>query len=367
MPLKLASSRVGVSQPGLSFAKIHLVNPVIGARYNSSQITDKLVDFDDVAQTIPETAHAVCDHVGYLKEIGLVNSAWWPADVLAKVLEAAHVYTGLPWWATIAIVTVSIRAMIFPLYIKSSHTSGLMSQIKPQLSVLEQQVKDKPADMEIQQRAAQARAALFRSKGIKLRYLATPFIQIPFALAMFGALRRMSGHPVDGFSTQGLGWFTDLSATDPYLGLQCITAAGFMVFMRLGGETGAQQLSPTMKKVFTVLPLVSIPFTMNLSAAVVWYFAVNSLFSIIQTKLLTNKSFRNYMKIAEIVPPPVKPDGSPAEEGLMHRWESAKKSAAARAKAQRDANEKKLKTSQRKTIDGKVVGKAAFKSVYKKD
>lgn len=251
---------------------------------------------DQASQTIGEAS----SHIGYLQSIGLAKSWWWPPDVIQHLLETVHVYTGLPWWGTICTVTVLIRLLMFPIYVKSSDTVARNSHIKPELDKITAQIMA-TTELSEGQKYALKRKKLLADNGIKNRWLAAPMLQIPVALGFFSGLREMANHPVDGFVNQGAAWFTDLSLADPYLGLQVITATVLISFTRLGGETGAQQFTPAMKKFFTILPLLSIPATMNLSSAVVLYFAVNGTFSVLQTLTLRNKWVRDKLNIAEVM------------------------------------------------------------------
>ncbi|CDH14595.1 probable Mitochondrial inner membrane protein OXA1 [Zygosaccharomyces bailii ISA1307] len=272
---------------------------------SSPEIRTELPSVDDLGSTsdiIDQTSQAIgeaSNHIGYLHSIGLAKSWWWPADVVQQTLEFVHVYTGLPWWGTICVVTIAVRILMFPIYVKSSDTVARNSHIKPQMDKLNAQLMS-TTDLSEGQKVAMKRKKLLAEHGIKNRWMAAPMLQIPVALGFFAGIRHMANFPVDGFTNQGIAWFTDLSQADPYLGLQVITAAVLIGFSRLGGETGAQQWSPVMKKVFTIIPLLSIPATMNVSAAVALYFAVNGTCAVIQTLTLRNKWVRQKLNIAEI-------------------------------------------------------------------
>lgn len=303
----------------------------LGVRFKSTDVADvaeklneiqtQLPSVDDMvtgSSTVVEQAtHAVgelSNQIGYLNSIGLAQSWHWPADIIQHVLEYVHVYSGLPWWGTICTVTILVRLLMFPLYVKSSDTIARNSRIKPELDKVTKELMA-TTDMADGQRVALRRKKLLADNGIKNRWLAAPMLQLPVAIGFFNGLRSMANFPVDGFAEQGALWFHDLTLADPYLGLQVITAAVLMSFTRLGGETGAQQFSGPMKRFFVILPLVSIPATMNLSAAVVLYFAVNGCFSVTQTLLLRNKWVRKQLKIADVVQHP--PSPTDANKGIF--------------------------------------------------
>ncbi|SMN21686.1 similar to Saccharomyces cerevisiae YER154W OXA1 Mitochondrial inner membrane insertase [Maudiozyma saulgeensis] len=305
-----------------------LINSIPNVRFKSTdtieqlnEIQTQLPSLDDMvtsSSTVVEQAtHAIgelSNHVGYLNSIGLAQTWHWPADIIQHTLEYVHVYTGLPWWGTICTVTLLVRLAMFPLYVKSSDTIARNSKIKPELDRVTKELMA-TTDMAEGQKVALRRKKLLSDNGIKNRWLAAPMLQLPVAIGFFNGLRSMANFPVDGFANQGALWFHDLTVADPYLGLQVITAAVLMSFSRLGGETGAQQFSGPMKRFFIILPLVSIPATMNLSAGVVLYFAVNGCFSVTQTLVLRNKWVRKQLKIADVVQHPQSP--ADANKGIF--------------------------------------------------
>ncbi|SCV03928.1 LAMI_0H12068g1_1 [Lachancea mirantina] len=304
----------------------------------SSELSQKIAE---QATQLGQAVGEASTHVGYLSSIGLAKSWWWPPDLIQNIMEQIHVYTGLPWWGTIVTTTVLVRLLMFPLYVKSSDTIARNSKIKPEMDKINEELFG-ATDMVEGQQIAMKRKKLLAENGIKNRYLAAPMLQLPVALGFFSGIREMANYPVDGFTTQGLAWFRDLSLADPYLGLQIITATVFISFTRLGGETGAQQFSAPMKKFFTVLPLLSIPATMNLSSGVVLYFAVNGSFSVIQTLLLRNKWVRNKLKIADVVKHDV--SKNQPSKGIIEtfRENMAKAREQAERRQQMQENEKKL-------------------------
>lgn len=320
----MISTRYNSSDAGRSASAISEIQTQLPSLEDLNSVTGTIAD--QTSQVIGEASN----HIGYLQSIGLAKSWWWPPDLIQHILETVHVYTGLPWWGTICTVTIAVRLLMFPLYVKSSDTIARNSRIKPELDAINSKLMSSTELSEGQKYALQ-RKKLLNEHGIKNRWLAAPMLQVPVALGFFGGLRAMANYPVDGFVNQGVAWFTDLSLADPYLGLQMITAAVLISFTRLGGETGAQQFSPAMKRFFTILPLVSIPATMNLSAAVVLYFAVNGTFSVLQTLTLRNQWVRRKLNIADVVKHPQTTDGPP--KGIMETFRE--NMAKAREQAQR--------------------------------
>lgn len=234
------------------------------------------------------------DQLGYLKSVGLVDG-WWPSDIIQQVLEYVHVFSGLPWWSTIAVTTVAFRVLLFPLFMKSSDTMARSQSIMPETKRLRKEMTNAmtTGDRALQQRKQMELSMLNKKHGVKYsRMFLSPATQMVYSVGSFFGIREMGSLPVEGLSTQGTLWFENLAAPDPYIGLQLISAALYSVAFKYGGDTGNAQFGGAMKKVFMVLPFASIAFTWNMSAAVMVYFGANGLCSIIQSQLLRNAAFR---------------------------------------------------------------------------
>ena len=273
-------------------------------RFNSStttsgtEIQDKLTSFDDTTTSaiLENVTNLHSDQLGYLQSIGLAQG-WGPTSLIERLLEVTHVYTGLPWWGTIVVATIAVRLVLFPLYVRASSNATKMSKIKPQIDELLQQIKT--GDTVDQMRAMEKRRLIMKENGVSTLATLFPAVQLPLAYGFFQALRKMANHNVEGFSDQGYAWFQNLIEVDPYLGLQAISAAAIIAVVRVGGETGQHAMAAGMKKVMTVVPIASIFITKGFESAIILYFAVNSIFSLIQSSLFKSSWFR---KIAGMPP-----------------------------------------------------------------
>jgi YidC/Oxa1 family membrane protein insertase len=281
-----------------------LMSKLVNVRFNStnatklviSEIKDTLPLFEDDIKPISDMTS---DQLGYLDSIGLAQG-WGPTSIIERILEVSHVYTGLPWWGSIIVATIGIRFLMFPLYMKASANAAKTSKVKPELDAVLTEMKSAQSPQE-QFMAASKRKKLMIDNDIHMSHQMFPVLQLPIAYGFFQALRKMANFPVEGFSTGGTAWFEDLTQVDPYLGLQIIGAALVLGIVRLGGETGMSTMSKPMKKLLTILPIASIFITKEFSAAVVLYFAVNSLFSFMQTLILGSKWFRKLTNMPSFV------------------------------------------------------------------
>lgn len=282
-----------------------------------SEIKNELTSFDHEVNPTGYISDMTSDQLGYLDSIGLAQG-YGPTALIERLLEYSHVYTGLPWWATIILTTAAVRSVMFPLYVKASINGAKMAKIKPELDQVMKELREAENPQE-QVQAAHKRKALMKENDVHMSHQMFPVLQLPIAYGFFQGLRKMANHPVEGFSTQGNAWFEDLTQVDPYCGLQIISAAVVVSMVRLGGETGAAAMNPMMKKVMTYVPILSIFITKELSAAVVLYFAANAVFSFIQALVLRNKYFRKFAKMPPIVPPTSIP-GTKQPPATVSEW-----------------------------------------------
>jgi YidC/Oxa1 family membrane protein insertase len=323
----------------------------ISLRYNStsttSEITDKLVSFkDEVAEVGKQVSNMHSNEIGYLDSIGLAQGMG-PTALVERLLEYTYVYTGLPWWGTIIASTILIRIVLFPLYMSASTNAAKMSKAKPEL---DQVMKDLKAAKNPQDQfnAVRTRKKIMKDHDINTFKQLAPVVQLPLAYGFFQALRKMAAYPVEGFNTEGYSWFVDLTQVDPYLGLHFISAGLIFTVIKLGGETGGQAaLQGGMKKILMVLPFASILFTKSFAAAVVLYFTVNSLFSLVQTTLFKSTTFRKMFNMPPMVKPVVIP-GQPQESALDSFREMMKKTGDEATTKSRDTASKLEKLQKRK-------------------
>lgn len=273
---------------------LHNIENIINSE--ERQIENSLGFDEDLAakQELLHNTTLSSDQLGYLKSVGLVDG-WWPSDIIQQVLEYVHVFSGLPWWATIAVSTIGFRVLLFPLFMKSSDTMARSQSIMPQTKQLRKEMTQamSTGDRALQQRKQTELSVLNRKHGVKYsRMFLSPVTQMVYSVGSFFGIREMANLPVDGLATQGTLWFENLANPDPYIGLHLISAALYSISFKYGGDTGNAQFGGKMKKVFMVLPFASIAFTWNFSAAVMVYFSANGLFSIVQSQLLRNPAFR---------------------------------------------------------------------------
>lgn len=282
----------------------------VGLRFNSTSpikteisAISPVTENPEVVEKVANALQAVSpDQIGYFHSIGLAQSWWWPPDLFQHAFEYVHVYSGLPWWATIGLVTIGMRALMFPMYFKASDMTARFSKLQPEMQKIldEYQNASNPLDG---QKALLRRKRLMQEHNIKYRYLLGPIMGAPFFIGIFAGLNRMAHVPVAGLLDEGLAWFSNLSVADPYLGLQIITALVYSATFKLGGEVGggSSPAASTMKKILPYMPWIAVPFTMHVPAATCFYFAVNGFISCLQALAFQSPAFRRAVGMAPMI------------------------------------------------------------------
>jgi YidC/Oxa1 family membrane protein insertase len=239
-----------------------------------------------------------------------LDFGYGPTSVLQWILEHMHVYTGLPWWGTIALGAVIMRLAFFPMYLRSSdmvaRTQALQSVLRP---IQERSTEAlKSGDQQAALVYWQQMAAVRGRAGISLPAQFAPMLlQGAVGFFAFRLIRAMSNLPVPELKHGGFLWLSDLTVPDPYGLLPIAMGAILHVTIRTGGESGAQSLSAmpeAQRNIFLyAMPGVVILVMSWQPGALCLWFTISSLLGIAQAQLLKQPAMREYFGIAPIYKP----------------------------------------------------------------
>ncbi|KAL0080674.1 60Kd inner membrane protein-domain-containing protein [Phycomyces blakesleeanus] len=261
---------------------------------------------DQIAQTSSESIIQTAAQLGDFKAMGLCN--FTPVGGLEAMLEAIHVYSGLPWWGSIAVATIVVRLALLPLMIKIQRNNARLMNINPDVTRIMANLKAAQAQgdsMATGKYTHEIQDLFKKNECHPMKSLALPIVQMPVMISFFMALRAMAELPVPGMHDGGMLWFTDLADKDPYYILPVVSAAGVMAVLEAGTEAGAANpQSKGMKNLFRGLTVVMVPFTAWMPSAVFVYWVTSNAFSIFQILGLKNQSVRNVLNIPKLVKPP---------------------------------------------------------------
>ncbi|KAG0726622.1 Mitochondrial inner membrane protein OXA1L [Chionoecetes opilio] len=90
----------------------------------------------------PGTLEPALNALGEPTFTSLGLAGWTPVGLIQSALETMHVSLGMPWWLTIALATVMLRTLIFPLVVVGQRNAAKMNNNMPQLQVLQMKMTE---------------------------------------------------------------------------------------------------------------------------------------------------------------------------------------------------------------------------------
>jgi len=232
-------------------------------------------------------------------------ASWWPSGRMQYLMENLHIGLELEWWQTIAVATVIMRFLLFPVVVMAQRNMANMNNFTPQLSALQEKMSDarRRGDLYESAQLGHELQVLMKQKGINPLKNAVPILlQVPVFMSFFFALRGMAYCPVESMTIGGLFWFENLTVKDPYYLLPLLTSSTLYLQLRLGAE-GARldQMGSKMKIAMTVLPFVMLPITINFPCAVTFYWFTTNIVSVCQSQFLKIPKLRKALKIPVMI------------------------------------------------------------------
>jgi YidC/Oxa1 family membrane protein insertase len=184
-------------------------------------------------------------------------------------------------WA-IAILTLIIRVVLFPLTWQSQKSMGKMQELQPRMQAIRQKhrgkLRDKKGrmDLEAQRKMNEEIQELFRSEGANPYGGCLPIlVQIPVFFALFSMLRSA----VELRQAPWVLWIHDLSSPDPFFILPVLMGATQIYQMRMTPMSG----DPMQRRMMQLFPWIFTIFSLSFPAGLVLYWTVNNLVTIGQT------------------------------------------------------------------------------------
>jgi membrane protein insertase Oxa1/YidC/SpoIIIJ len=120
--------------------------------------------------------------VGEVAAAAVWEPTWWPSDQIILLLNFIQETTGTPLAVTIIGTTISMRFLLFPLFVKSQRNQSRMAHMSPELNLLKAKVdaKGKSISQEDQIKMANQMKALFAKYEVNPAMgLMIPLVQMP--------------------------------------------------------------------------------------------------------------------------------------------------------------------------------------------
>jgi YidC/Oxa1 family membrane protein insertase len=234
-------------------------------------------------------------------DAALSASSAWNVTGLQSFIEQLCLYGDMPWWQGIAITTVMLRMLMFPVVVYTMKNNVALMNIMPLTKVHQERItacKDR-GDMAGQAEATKNLMAEYSKHGVgPFKGLKGILIQAPVFMTMFFAMRGLAAADpaIPSIVAGGTAWFTDLSVGDPFFILPVASVATMVLLIELGAD-GAQNPNPGFKMFFRALAVGVLAFTYDFPAIVFMYWCTNNSLSLAQTMLLKLGPVRNLVGI----------------------------------------------------------------------
>jgi YidC/Oxa1 family membrane protein insertase len=177
------------------------------------------------------------EHIGYLSSLGL-DFGWGPSSTMQWLLEHVHIYSGMPWWGTIAVTSLLIRIALWKPLRKAHETSAKLAVLKqnPRYNELQKEMQQmvQTGQTDKLMMVRQELGLIHKEAGVQpILSMVMGLIQLPIGIGMFRVLRGMSDIPVPALETGGLLWFSDLAVPDPLFVLPVLGPIMLVGMMRV--------------------------------------------------------------------------------------------------------------------------------------
>ncbi|MGO2131672.1 MAG: membrane protein insertase YidC [Halomonas sp.] len=200
---------------------------------------------------------------------------WFIANPLFWLLDKIHSVVG-NWGWSIVILTVMVKAALWPLSAKAYKSMGRMRKLGPEMQRLKEQFGDD------RQKMSQEMMKFYQKEKINPLGGCLPIlIQMPVFIALYWMLLES----VELRHAPFIFWIHDLSVKDPYFILPILMGASMFVQQMLNPTPP----DPTQAKIMKMLPIVFTFFFLWFPAGLVIYWVTNNVISIAQQYYITRK------------------------------------------------------------------------------
>ena len=198
-------------------------------------------------------------------------------NLLGSGLEFFHSY-GAPWWLSIAILTVVVRSILFPLTVRQVKSMRAMQDLKPEMDKIRAKYKDN------RQQQQEEIMKLYQERKVNPFGSCLPLlIQMPIFITMFYVIQGF-GATHESFASGGVLWFQDLSLKDPYYLLPVLSA----VTMLAASEITSKHIDAQQRWMMRILPVVFTVFLLNFPAGLFMYWITSNLVTLVQNYFIYN-------------------------------------------------------------------------------
>jgi len=188
---------------------------------------------------------------------------WFLAQPMVFVMDFINGYVG-SWGLTIVVFTLLIKLLFWPVTAKSFKSMAALRKITPELNEIKERFKN-----DRQAQGTETMKLMKKHGANPLGGCLPLLIQMPFFIGFFFALREMVE-----LRFSALGFWTDLSAPDPYFVLPAAFGLLMVLTQRLNPQPAG--MDPTQAQVMKYMPVMFSVFFLFFPAALCLYTVVNT-------------------------------------------------------------------------------------------
>jgi len=197
------------------------------------------------------------------------------SNLISDVLETFHTL-GAPWWLSIVLLTVLVRAVLFPLTIRQVKNMRAMQELKPDLESIKAKHKNDPRKQQ------EATMELYKERRVNpLAGFLPVLVQVPVFITMYQVIRSHE-ETFPSFASGGLLWFTDLTKADPYFILPVLSAS----ILVAAGTISTRNVDPGQRRMIQLLPLAFTAFLARFPAGLFVYWVTSNTVTLVQNYLI---------------------------------------------------------------------------------
>ncbi|XP_040259285.1 mitochondrial inner membrane protein OXA1 isoform X2 [Aegilops tauschii subsp. strangulata] len=167
--------------------------------------------------------------------------SFFPFAALQHLIDTIHTFTGLNWWASIALTAVLIRTAVIPFTVSHQKSGEKIHAMKPEVDAIKHAVD----------------------------------------------INNMV-EKVPSLKGGGIFWFTDLTTPDPLYILPVLTSLTFLATVELGNP----YIASKMKMLHRGMGVMIVPFTMNFAKGFFFYWITANLFTLVYVIVMRRPTVR---------------------------------------------------------------------------
>ena len=197
--------------------------------------------------------------------------------VFLKVLRWIHGYVG-NWGFAIILLTVLIRAILFPLMHTSTVSMRKMQKIQPKVKAIQEKYRKHKGDPQMRAKMNQEMMELYKVEGVNPMGGCLPLlVQLPILWALY----TLFAYAIELRHAPFVLWIHDLSAKDPYYITPVLMTATMWLQQKLAPQAG----DPQQQKMFRLMPLIFGIMFLGFPSGLVLYWLTNNVLTIVQQEI----------------------------------------------------------------------------------